>query len=369
MMIFLYRIAGAKPRNKMKLENKPGMTIKIKKGKLAPILVCGIMLASLTSQADEVMPTNVWNDFYSSSIMFNSNPAPVGSRVDAFDADNVLCGRFIIKTAGQYGFIQVYGDDNRTPNVDEGAEVDDLIRFELNGRAAALLGPANNNWISFPAIPRELDMSSSGTLGFSLIQAPGDKSAAPFDTVQLQIIFRNTGEVTDFYNLEVSSQLGWEILAPADPIYVEAGLGDQVAAFSVIVPGDLSGATADQISYNLSSGLDPSLGASGAAMIMVIATDVDDDGPLVPLTFELQQNYPNPFNPSTKIPFSLGIRSQVTISVFDLLGRRVDEMYLGSLSAGKHVIDYQPENFSSGIYFYKISAGQFSQAKRMVLLK
>ena len=353
----------------MKIKNKPELIDKRKGGKLAPILVCAIVLASITTQADEVMPTNIWNDFYSFSIMFNSNPAPVGSRLDAFDADDVLCGRFVSKDAGQYGYIPVYGDDNRTPNVDEGAEVGDLIRFELNGRAATLLGPASNNWVSFPADTRELDMSASGTLGFSLILAPGDKSAAPLDTVQMQIVFRNTGEVTDFYNLEVSSLLGWEILASEGPLYVETGLGDQSVTFSVIVPGNLPGPTADEISFSFTSGLNPSLGTSGTAMIMVISTDVDDDGPLVPFSFALQQNYPNPFNPSTKIPFSLAIKSVVTISVFDILGRRVAEINLGTLPAGDHVLDYQPENFSSGIYFYKIDAGQFSAVRRMVLLK
>ena len=352
----------------MKIENKSGMI----SGRISVALAVSvflIMLAAPPIHADEVIPTNVWNDFYSSSIMFNSVPAPLGSRVDGFDADGVLCGRFIIKKTGQYGFIQIYGDDNRTTNVDEGAEVGDLIRFELNGRPTTLLGPANNDWTSFPAVPRELDMSASGTLGFLLIQAPTDKSAAPFDTVLFQIVFRNTGDVTDFYNLEVTSLLGWEILSPAAATYVESGPSAQTIRFSVIVPGLLAGPIADQVSFDLASGLDPSLGVSGTATIMVISTDVDDDGPLVPLTFDLRQNYPNPFNPSTKIPFTLETASRVTISVFDALGRRVDEMYLGSLSPGRHIFDYQPDNFSSGVYFYKIDAGQFSAVRRMVLLK
>ncbi|MFQ5606473.1 MAG: hypothetical protein ACE5GA_00895, partial [Candidatus Zixiibacteriota bacterium] len=267
-------------------------------------LLCVFFLGAAGAQAEEVIPTNVWNDFYGRSAQFNGAPTPVGSRVEAFDADGVLCGRFVVKDAGQYGFIQTYGDDNRTPLVDEGADVGDPIHFTLNGRDATQLGPESNDWVSFPAIPRQIDLSASGALGFALVEAPADRGAAPLDTVSFRIVFRNTGNVTDFYRLELSSFLGWEIMQPESLLYVEAGLGDQSADFSVIVPGFVLGNISDQISYSLISGLDPALGASGSAMIFVISTAVGEDDPVTPNTYELEQNYPNPFNPSTRIPFS-----------------------------------------------------------------
>ncbi len=104
-------------------------------------------------------------------------------------------------------------------------------------------------------------------------------------------------------------------------------------------------------------------------------TDVQQitDGDL-PKTFELSQNYPNPFNPSTEINFSVPVRSQVNLSVYDILGRQVNALVDGSMSAGNYVVDWNGTNragepVASGVYFYKLTAGNYSAAKKMVLLK
>jgi polyhydroxybutyrate depolymerase len=85
--------------------------------------------------------------------------------------------------------------------------------------------------------------------------------------------------------------------------------------------------------------------------------------------FTLEQNYPNPFNPSTNIVFNLPLASFVTLKVYDLIGREVVTLVSEQLSAGSHSHTWNAANISSGIYFYRLQAGSFTEIKKLVLLK
>lgn len=89
----------------------------------------------------------------------------------------------------------------------------------------------------------------------------------------------------------------------------------------------------------------------------------------VPVKFELSQNYPNPFNPETIINYQLSVNSFVTLKVFDLAGREVAQLLNEMKPSGYYSIKFNGANLSSGIYFYKIEAGNFSAVKKMVLIK
>ncbi len=89
----------------------------------------------------------------------------------------------------------------------------------------------------------------------------------------------------------------------------------------------------------------------------------------VPKNFILHQNYPNPFNPNTKIEFELPKTSDITFIVYDLLGKEVYKVNEQSKQAGKYAIDFNAVNLASGIYYYQIDAGYFTQTKKMILLK
>ena len=89
----------------------------------------------------------------------------------------------------------------------------------------------------------------------------------------------------------------------------------------------------------------------------------------LPLDFGLMQNYPNPFNPSTKINFTLPKASKVELTLFNQLGERVTTIAEGEFSAGTHQLNYIADNLASGIYYYRIKAGSYSQIKKMVLIK
>ena len=103
----------------------------------------------------------------------------------------------------------------------------------------------------------------------------------------------------------------------------------------------------------------------------VKTTSVDENVSNIPSYFELYQNYPNPFNPETVISYQLPVASQVSLKVYDMLGREIVILVDEFQQAGFHNYQFSILNsqFSSGVYFYKIEAGGFFQVRKMVLSK
>jgi hypothetical protein len=88
-----------------------------------------------------------------------------------------------------------------------------------------------------------------------------------------------------------------------------------------------------------------------------------------PLEFSLNQNYPNPFNPSTLISFSVPVAAPVTLKIYDVLGNEVATLLNSEKPAGVYEIEFNATELTSGIYFYQINAGTFTQTKKMLLIK
>ncbi len=97
-------------------------------------------------------------------------------------------------------------------------------------------------------------------------------------------------------------------------------------------------------------------------------TSLSDDDEL-PTEFVLEQNYPNPFNPSTKISFTIPSSGFTSLKIYNVLGNEVTTLLNGALQAGKHNINFNATNLSSGTYFYKLSSGNFVETKKMMFLK
>jgi hypothetical protein len=85
--------------------------------------------------------------------------------------------------------------------------------------------------------------------------------------------------------------------------------------------------------------------------------------------FNLHQNYPNPFNPVTNISFDLKENSFVTLKIYDATGKEIQTLVNSRLNAGQHSYNWNADKFSSGVYFYKITAGSFSDIKKMLYIK
>lgn len=100
----------------------------------------------------------------------------------------------------------------------------------------------------------------------------------------------------------------------------------------------------------------------------VTVVSAEDDG-LVAQAFELQQNYPNPFNPATNITFTIPVTSHVTLEIFDVAGRRVATLVDQSHSPGTHTVTWDATSVASGVYLYRLQAGDFRQTRSMMLMK
>jgi photosystem II stability/assembly factor-like uncharacterized protein len=99
-----------------------------------------------------------------------------------------------------------------------------------------------------------------------------------------------------------------------------------------------------------------------------ITTDVESLNE-IPQNFLLSQNYPNPFNPSTKINFSIPKQTNVSLKVYDVLGKEVAELVNTEMSNGSYKINFNADNLSSGIYFYTLKTNEFISTRKMLLVK
>ncbi|MBK6912342.1 MAG: T9SS type A sorting domain-containing protein [Ignavibacteriales bacterium] len=102
-------------------------------------------------------------------------------------------------------------------------------------------------------------------------------------------------------------------------------------------------------------------------------TSVSDQGNNLPKEYVLEQNYPNPFNPGTKIKFSIpnvgtGLAMSV-LKVYDVLGREVATLVNEEKPAGSYEVEFDASKLSSGVYYYKLSAGSFVETRKMILMK
>ena len=96
---------------------------------------------------------------------------------------------------------------------------------------------------------------------------------------------------------------------------------------------------------------------------------ISDPIPVLPQKFRLEQNYPNPFNPETNIRFDVAAGSYVELAVYNSAGELVKRLVSGFYQPGSHSVKMDGNGLSSGVYFYTIKAGSFTDVKKMVLLK
>jgi endo-1,4-beta-xylanase len=89
----------------------------------------------------------------------------------------------------------------------------------------------------------------------------------------------------------------------------------------------------------------------------------------LPSTYELEQNFPNPFNPATSIRYSIPSTSKVMLRVFDVLGREVQTLVNTVQAPGQYTVTFNAEKLATGVYFYQLQAGYFTETKKLLLVK
>ncbi len=149
-------------------------------------------------------------------------------------------------------------------------------------------------------------------------------------------------------------------------------------SFHIIID-TLNVPTTQVVKYSPSGGTGylPHLVTPGVLKVLVPTLDADDDNPseeLLPQQFQLAQNYPNPFNPTTTIKYYVASKGIVNLSVYNILGQRVKTLVNGQMDIGWQEAqwngrDESGNSVASGIYFYKMSAGDYVDTKKMLLMK
>lgn len=187
------------------------------------------------------------------------------------------------------------------------------------------------------------------TLSLLIDQVQGAVQAV---TVDLQI------NKTDITNLSSHLPAGW--------IMTSAQLNEDTHRILLAGSSPLDADTLLSLSLNsVSAGLQASYQLNEEAFIPLQATDPVQ----TPSSYALLQNYPNPFNPSTTIQYSLPEETQVTIAIYNLLGREIKRLVDAYQPAGTHTVSFDATNLASGTYLYRIETPNYSSTRQMLLIK
>jgi hypothetical protein len=317
--------------------------------------------------------STVWVSFAGGECTLNGLPMPVGTLIDAYSPSGVHCGHQVISSPGLYQWMAVYGKDVNTPASSGFCKPDDQVTFKVNGIVATKLGPGSDIWTSH-GDTKVMSLAIAETFAVTAT-APGGTIDTAGATVQYEVKVKNNGSGVDLIAMSVSSQLGWSPTGgnPAGQYYAPGE--EKTFTVSVTIPVSTLDNTKDTLVVVATSLFDPT--ASVTKKIVTVSntvTGVDDGGFHVPGMFTLNQNFPNPFNPETVISFSLDKPGEVTLSVYDVLGRTVTTLYRGYLATGQHQFrwngtDGNGQGVASGIYFYRLSSEQVSLTRKMALMK
>ncbi|MCF7805839.1 MAG: T9SS type A sorting domain-containing protein [Candidatus Marinimicrobia bacterium] len=336
----------------------------------------------------DVTATNEWVAAYSENSRFNDSPLQPGDVVDVFDPDDVHCGTWVVDSSGSYGTMSIYRDDSATPGVDEGAEPGDTLRFSVNGMQAMTQGPDAPVWTANGAV-LQIDLAAfenRAPENFSLVSPPqGDSIAVDTSTGTATVTFRwQQNEDPDFWD-SLEYYLVYDDPGNLDGLDTltfseiqQSGLNMMHIGSDTTVQTNVDTGRYDWTVISVDSEDLFSLGSINGNypwdFTVYRQTVGTMDEPGLPKQFTLNQNYPNPFNPSTTIQYALPKTSQVTITVYDIQGHRVTTLVERRQTAGTYSVQWDGTNIhgeqaSAGVYFYYIDAGDFSDMKRMVLLK
>jgi hypothetical protein len=153
-----------------------------------------------------------------------------------------------------------------------------------------------------------------------------------------------------------------------NPTSIEWGVNGDVSKIFIKVPALATGTTYSIQLKNLKSINNVAMNDTVITFKTSGISGINDEQEM-PQGFVLQQNYPNPFNPSTIISWQLAVGSHATLKVYDVLGNEVAELVNNWLEAGTYRVAFNASSLSSGIYFYKLSAGDKSFTKKLILIR
>ena len=341
-----------------------------------PYPLAGSMLLVMLTAPN--IATTPWSCDYSdpsSSSTFLGHPLRRGDVVGVKDPDGVWCGVLTSylsdESDGDY-LVHIYGDDSGS-DPDEGAEDGDTLRFFINNKAANLVGGTGLwtflGFYNFPLQSASTDFEAVSVTG------PADASALEGAVVDLDFTVTNQGNHADAFTLNVLSDEGWTVALPGGAASgtLNAGSSKSITV-RVTVPSPIYSEVDDMIYLFATSQANNAITDADDALIEASPSGILEEETGVPGQYFLAQNYPNPFNPLTDISFGLAVGGHTTVTVYNMLGQQVKQLLDEYRAAGSHVVSWNGTDtlgrpVPSGIYFYRISANDFVETRKMVLMK
>jgi hypothetical protein len=200
--------------------------------------------------------------------------------------------------------------------------------------------------------PASLAPGATGTYTFSVTRSSGT-----FNTGGIDI-------ATSGGTLGIGTSTGIKILS-SEVVQSAKFTGATTKTFTLTAPSTPGTIT---LYCTGAAGTNPPTWNNGANFTVNVLTGINQIEETA-VSYSLAQNFPNPFNPTTNISFSIPKEGLVKISIYDITGRVVTELVNENLAAGKYNTTWDASKYSSGVYFYKIQAGEFTEMKKMTLIK
>jgi len=229
---------------------------------------------------------------------------------------------------------------------------------------------------------RIVSNGSSGAGGklvfFNMSQWSGNYISANIGNISMRV--KNSGTSPLILRLAFNGTAGWFV--STNPINLPVDSAWKLISFP-IHPANLTGTgdatstlsavTTMRILHNSTANFvgEPIIGQLDVDDITAVAvTDIGGENPgVIPKEYSIEQNYPNPFNPSTTIKFSLPKTTHVTLSIYNSIGQEAAKLISKDMNAGVYTTEWNATSFTSGVYYYRIVAGNFAEAKKLLLLK
>ncbi len=338
--------------------------------------------------------------FQPTSVTINGNYAFIGSSYQDLrivDIANISSPQLIIRYEEYCTDIQIEGNIAYLASQTEGLiilnisnlnEISEIGYYESQGDALTLFIKGNFAYLTYGTIGlRIVDISNIGDpvqVGFYdtpglcngvyvtenyLFLADGHNGLLIIDLSNLDSI----NQVSQYKEDSLNFSIKQVIVANNFAYLADRGFGVRILDLSdILLPKQVGYYKIDQGSNKicLAGNRIYSINENGLTILKNdLITNMKNETKSLPTQYSLSQNYPNPFNPSTMIKFGIPKESNVTLEVYNLLGQEVTQLVNQQLKAGYHEVEFNNSNLTSGIYFYRLQAGEFADTKKMLLLR
>ncbi|MCG3119660.1 MAG: hypothetical protein ALAOOOJD_02135 [bacterium] len=253
-------------------------------------------------------------------------------------------GQNVIKISSSWGYQNFAGIDLLTPGtttVVKSLRAPDVTAYEI-------VAPHGEGAKFTPNGFKSVTLGTNGTITWNNVTAPAA------GTYRLNVFYQNPG----------SSQTG-QIKVDGATVLPNLALASKADSTGTNVLSDVFNMTAGSHTIAL---VGSQINVDYVQLIQEIVSSVSGRTEQ-PLGYTLAQNYPNPFNPNTSINFSIGKAALVKLTVYNVLGQKVATLIDKRMTAGAHIIEFDASKLTSGVYFYRLEAGDFLAQKRMLLIK